>query len=142
MLDKGGVVEAFGSQLTLPPEMKFGDIAAAQKYVDLVWAAVGSDRDPPLVRRRRGHTKAHYERVNHVIALPDHDGIIHSWAMRELVLLHEVAHALNDTSSESHGPKFCAILVALVSEFIGPEVGFLLAAEYSERGVQIASTMV
>ncbi|HWS91141.1 MAG TPA: TIGR04338 family metallohydrolase, partial [Mycobacterium sp.] len=60
------VVDFFGTQLTLPPEGRFGSLASVQRYVDDVlgqpavrqkWPKV-----PPLsVRARRAATAAHYE---------------------------------------------------------------------------------
>ena len=136
MLENGGAVEAYGSTLTLPIERKFGDIDGVQRYVDLVWEG----DNPPAVRPRRGNTAAHYSRSKHEIAVPDHVGSQHSWAMRELVILHEIAHAM--TRGDSHGARFCGVFVDLVSRFIGPEAGFILMAGLSERGVQIKTTMV
>ncbi|OHV05979.1 TIGR04338 family metallohydrolase [Mycobacterium talmoniae] len=134
------VVEFFGTQLTLPPEARFGSVAAVQRYVDLVlalpsvrqrWPAV-----PPLtVRARRGATAAHYENRDGtgVIAVPDRDCA--DWAMRELVVLHEVAHHLCD-AQPAHGPQFVATLCTLAELVMGAEVGHVLRVVYAKEGVR------
>src|SRR3954470_23940725 len=84
------VVEFFGTQLTLPPEGRFGSVAAVQRYVDDVLALPAVRRQWPAVsplrvRARRAATAAHYENLDGagVIAVPDRDTA--DWAMRELV---------------------------------------------------------
>jgi putative metallohydrolase (TIGR04338 family) len=74
-------IDFFGTQLTLPPEAKFGSVAAVQRYVDDVIARVGAT--PVSVRARRGTKAAHYEFDNAVIAVPEQDT---TWALRELVV--------------------------------------------------------
>ncbi|MBO0885396.1 MAG: TIGR04338 family metallohydrolase, partial [Mycobacterium sp.] len=59
-------VEFFGTQLTLPPEARFGSVPAVQRYVDEVLAlpAVQSQWPtiaPLAVRARRASAAAHYE---------------------------------------------------------------------------------
>ena len=59
-------VEFFGTQLTLPPEARFGSLAAVQRYVDDVLALPALRRQwpkvaPLRVRARRASTAAHYE---------------------------------------------------------------------------------
>ena len=96
-------VEFFGTQLTLPPEARFGSLAAVQRYVDDVLALPAVRRQwpkvaPLRVRARRAATAAHYENRDGtgVIAVPDRETA--DWAMRELVVLHEIAHHLCDAS--------------------------------------------
>lgn len=142
-LANGGPVHAFGSVVTLPEERKFGDLAGVQRYVDLVWkVSYNGPLLAPKVRERRGSKHAHYERMKHVIAVPDHVGTQHSWAMRELVVLHELAHAMTNMELADHGPAFCGTFVTLVREWIGQEAGWLLMAELSERGVQIGKSTI
>ncbi|WP_233272184.1 TIGR04338 family metallohydrolase [Mycolicibacterium smegmatis] len=74
-------IDFFGTQLTLPPEAKFGSVAAVQRYVDDVLARVGAA--PVTVRARRGAKAAHYEIENAVIAVPEQHT---TWALRELVV--------------------------------------------------------
>jgi putative metallohydrolase (TIGR04338 family) len=127
------VVEFFGTQLTLPPEGRFGSVAAVQRYVDEVLAHVGADR-PLTVRARRGVTAAHYERFDDgaTIAVPDRRSM---WALRELVVLHEVAHHLSD-AQPPHGPEFVAKFCELAEAVMGPEVAHVLRVVYAKEGVR------
>jgi putative metallohydrolase (TIGR04338 family) len=126
------VVEFFGTQLTLPPEGRFASVAAVQRYVDEVLAHVGADR-PLTVRARRGVTAAHYERFDEgaTIAVPDRRS---TWALRELVVLHEIAHHLSD-AEPPHGPEFIATFCGLAEAVMGPEVAHVLRVVYAKEGV-------
>jgi putative metallohydrolase (TIGR04338 family) len=88
------------------------------------------------VRARAGAARAEYEFATHTIAVPPHR-VGGRWAMRELVVLHELAHHL--AGEAGHGPVFVARLVHLVEELIGPEAGFLLRSALLEAGVQVAA---
>lgn len=132
-------MEFFGTELTLPPEARFASVASIQRYVDDVlalpavrqrWAGVS----PLSVRARRGVTAAHYENRDGagVIAVPD-VGV--GWAMRELVVLHEVAHHLCHTPP-AHGPQFVATLCALAELVMGAELGHVLRVVYAKEGVR------
>ena len=127
------VVDFFGTQLTLPPEGRFATVTAVQRYVDDVLAHVGADR-PLTVRARRGATAAHYERSDDgaSIAVPDQ---LTSWALRELVVLHEVAHHLVDVDPP-HGPEFVATFCELAETVMGPEVAHVLRVVYAKEGVR------
>lgn len=127
------VVDFFGTQLTLPPEGRFATAAAVQRYVDDVLAHVGTDR-PLTVRARRGATAAHYERGDDgaTIAVPDSRT---SWALRELVVLHEIAHHLSD-AEPPHGPEFVATFCELADAVMGPEVAHILRVVYANEGVR------
>jgi putative metallohydrolase (TIGR04338 family) len=126
-------IDFFGTQLTLPPEGRFASAAAVQHYVDDVLAHVGVDR-PLTVRPRRGATAAHYERTEDgaTIAVPERRG---TWALRELVVLHEVAHHLCD-AEPAHGPEFVATFCELAEEVMGPEVAHVLRVVYAKEGVR------
>jgi putative metallohydrolase (TIGR04338 family) len=127
------VVEFFGTQLTLPPEARFATVAAVQRYVDDVLAHVGADR-PLKVRARRGVSAAHYERSDDgaTVAVPDRRT---SWALRELVVLHEIAHHLSD-AEPPHGPEFVATFCELAEAVMGPEVAHVLRVVYAKEGVR------
>jgi len=127
------VVDFFGTQLTLPPEGRFATAATVQRYVDDVLAHVGTDR-PLRVRARRGATAAHYERTDDdaTIAVPDRRT---SWALRELVVLHEIAHHLSDVEPP-HGPEFVATFCELAEAVMGPEVAHVLRVVYAKEGVR------
>ena len=127
------VVEFFGTQLTLPPEGRFATVTAVQRYVDEVLTHVGADR-PLTVRARRGVTAAHYERSDDgaTIAVPDHRS---TWALRELVVLHEIAHHLSE-AEPPHGPEFVAAFCELAEAVMGPEVAHVLRVVYAKEGVR------
>jgi putative metallohydrolase (TIGR04338 family) len=137
-------VRLFGSEVVVPDDLKFGDVASVQRYVDSVlglnwvqarWPAAAAR--PVSVRARRGAGKAHYELATATIALPpfERGG---RWGLRELVVLHELAHHLDDGARPPHGPQFPAAVLMLVSELIGAEAEFLLRTTYLENGVSAA----
>jgi putative metallohydrolase (TIGR04338 family) len=132
-------IDFFGTRLTLPPEGRFASVPAVQRYVDSVlshpavrarWHSV----EPLVVRARRGVTAAHYERRDGVtaIAVPDRSS---TWALRELVVLHEVAHHLCD-ADPPHGPEFVATFCELAGLVMGPEVEHVLRVVYLKEGVR------
>jgi putative metallohydrolase (TIGR04338 family) len=132
-------VEFFGTSLTLPPEGRFGSVDGVQRYVDDVFA-LGSVRvrwpnvAPLMVRPRRGVMAAHYERGDDgaVIAVPERQT---TWALRELVVLHEIAHHLCD-AVPPHGPEFVATFCELAEAVMGPEVAHVLRVVYAKEGVR------
>jgi putative metallohydrolase (TIGR04338 family) len=132
-------LDFFGTPLTLPPEAKFGSVEDAQRYVDTVLgmpAVVQRWRPGPLaVRSRRGASAAHYEiraDGSAVIAVPEQTT---RWALRELVLLHEIAHHLCH-AEPAHGPEFTATHCELAETVMGPEVGHVLRVVYAKEGVR------
>jgi putative metallohydrolase (TIGR04338 family) len=58
--------------------------------------------------------------------------------MRELVVLHELAHHL--TPGEEHGPAFVAMLIELVDGLLGSEAGFLLRSALLDAGVTVVAS--
>jgi putative metallohydrolase (TIGR04338 family) len=133
----------FGSELIVPDDRKFGDLDSVQRYVDAVlglnwvggrWPEAAQRR--VSVRPRAGASRAHYERATATIALPpfQRGG---RWALRELVVLHELAHHVTETALPMHGPAFVTNLLVLVSELLGPEAEFLLRTTYLENGVAL-----
>lgn len=134
-------IDFFGDQITLPPEARFGSVESVQRYVDEVlalpevvrqWPGVG----PIRVRPRRSTTAAHYENSEGkaVIAVPDRTRA--DWAMRELVVLHELAHHLCDGPGPAHGPEFTGTFCALAATVMGPEAGHVLRVVYAREGVK------
>jgi putative metallohydrolase (TIGR04338 family) len=132
------VVDFFGTQLTLPPEGRFASVESVQTYVDSVlnhpsvqlrWPALL----PISVRPRRGATAAHHELRDGeaVIAVPARA----RWALRELVVLHEIAHHVCDTQP-SHGPEFVATFTELAGLVMGPEVEHVLRVVYLKEGLK------
>ena len=133
-------VEFFGAQLTLPPEARFGSVAAVQRYVNEVLELPAVRRQWPTVsplrvRARRAATAAHYENQygTGVIAVPDRDTA--DWALRELVVLHEIAHHLCD-AQPPHSPQFVATLCRLAELVMGPELVHVLRVVYAKEGVR------
>ncbi|MGB3354674.1 MAG: TIGR04338 family metallohydrolase [Mycobacterium sp.] len=131
-------VEFFGTRLTLPPEARFASAESVQRYVDEVLAqpAVRGRWDvaPLRVRSRRGATAAHYERTGDdaTIAVPEGRT---AWALRELVVLHELAHHLTD-ADPPHGAEFVATFCELAAAVMGPEVAYVLRVVYGKEGVR------
>lgn len=131
-------VEFFGTSITLPPEARFASVESMQRYVDDVLAMpavaeIGRGAGPVRIRARRAATAAHYE-TGGVIAVPDRRNA--DWAMRELVLLHELAHHLCAPDAPAHGPDFVATFCALASAVMGPEAGHVLRVVYTKEGVR------
>ena len=133
-------VDFFGTQLTLPPEGRFGSVESVQRYVDDVLALPAVRQHWPVVsplrvRARRAATAAHYEKRDGtgIIAVPDRDTA--DWAMRELVVLHEVAHHLCE-QVPAHGPEFVATMCTLTELVMGPELGHVLRVVYAKEGVR------
>ena len=134
-----GTVEFFGANITLPPEARFASVDSVQRYVDDVlghpsvrkrWPAA----EPLTVRGRRGVTAAHYEYDGNLatIAVPDRRT---TWALRELVVLHEIAHHVC-RAEPAHGPEFVATFCELTDAVMGPEVGHVLRVVYAKEGVR------
>lgn len=130
-----GVIDFFGTSLTLPPEARFGSVADVQRYVDQVLAMPSVQASALTVRPRRGAKAAHYENRDGtgVIAVPEQTT---RWALRELVVLHEVAHHLSPVDP-AHGPQFAATFVELAGTVMGPEAGHVLRVLYDKHGVRL-----
>ena len=136
-------VTVAASTLVLPLEVKFGSLDAAQRYVDGIRstdsfaAAFPRAATAPLrLRPRRGDRSAHYEAPG-MIALhqPEHGT---GWSLRELVVLHEVAHhaAHHDLPPEpAHGPHYAGAFVRIVGDALGPETALLLTTAFADHRV-------
>ncbi|NKY60281.1 TIGR04338 family metallohydrolase [Nocardia flavorosea] len=142
-------VEVHGSRLTLPAERKFASVESVQEYCDRVfrlnWVAAEWERaaTPIRVRARAGTVAAHYESGRDVLAVPVHGSSSRRgggpWALRELVILHEIAHHLESRPDAvaPHGPEFCGRYVDLVEGVLGPEAGLLLRITFYDSGVSL-----
>lgn len=137
------VVEVAGSHLTLPVERKFAAIADIQRYVDAVlalrWIGEAWPRRaavPVTVQERTGAAQATYLRDRCVMAVPAHRSGS-AWALRELVILHELAHHLADDREPHHGPGFVDRLITLVDGIVGPEAALLIRITMLDQGVRI-----
>jgi putative metallohydrolase (TIGR04338 family) len=132
-------IDFFGAQITLPPEARFASVDSVQRYIDSVLAlpavAARWPQSPALaVRARRAATAAHYENTGGagVIAVPARE----RWALRELVVLHEVAHHLCGGGGPAHGPEFVATFCALTEAVMGAEAAHVLRVVYAKEGVR------
>lgn len=133
------MLDFFGTQLTLPPEGRFASVQSVQRYVDdvLGMAAVREawpGTEALTVRARRGVTAAHYERGEHGAGIAVPEGRA-TWALRELVVLHEIAHHLC-AAEPPHGPEFVATFCELAGAVMGPEVAHVLHVVYAKEGVR------
>jgi putative metallohydrolase (TIGR04338 family) len=126
-----GRAQIAGSSVLLPTELLFGTLEAAQAYADRQLPSY----PPVTLRTRKGQGKAHWEEPG-VIALPvpEHG---QAWALRESVLLHELAHhvAFHSQGVADHGPTYRACMLDLVGQALGPEAQLALRVAYGEHGV-------
>jgi putative metallohydrolase (TIGR04338 family) len=121
-----------GSSVVLPAELRFGTLAAAQAYAD---DRLPNGLPPVLLRARKGQAQAHWEEPG-TIALPlTRHG--EPWALRETVLLHELAHhvAFHSDGSADHGPSYVTAMLSLVNTAMGEQAAFALRVDYAEVGV-------
>lgn len=126
------VVEIHGSTLYIPLELRFGNIESVQTYIDLT---LGKDEiiqrypkaEIPLQVHAMRDNKEPYYRQNK-IGLPDHGGGI-SPAMREIVVLHEMAHHLG---SSGHSQRFLDAYIDLVEKNMSPSLGLYMRMIYEE----------
>ena len=133
-----------GSQVLLPAERRLGSLDAAAAYVRRLLAlpavtAVLGAQAPPDLRQRRGTTRAHWESPGTIaVPVPPHG---EPWALRETVLLHEVAHHLGETTGRclGHRPPFPAIVLLLAEAALGAEAEFALRVEYGEQSVEVGA---
>jgi putative metallohydrolase (TIGR04338 family) len=140
----GHTLEIAGTTVTVPPEARFGSVDSVRDYVKRV-LTMNSVVDrfprasvPVRVRARRGQREAHYEYRSAddegVIAVPD--AAEGRWAMRELVVLHEIAHHLSPGSAEDkHGPRYAGTLIDLVGLALGPEAALVYRVTFGDSGV-------
>lgn len=147
----GGVahtVQLAGATLTVPAEARFGSVKSVQEYVNRVLAMASvreafGDMAPVRVRRRKSGLAAHYRRATAEIAIPD--GLASSgarladanktWALRELVVLHELAHHLDGSGGPAHGPDFRQVLITLVGLVLGPELALTYRVLLGDAGL-------
>lgn len=128
--------EVAGSSIVLPVELRFGSLDAAARYADDLltrWEV-----PPVVVRARRGQSRAHWESPG-TIALPWPERG-ETWAMREAVVLHELAHhlAFHLDDEQGHGPAFPARLLELVDAALGEQAAFVLGVDYAEHQVAVS----
>ena len=133
-----------GSALVLPGERRLGSLEAAASYAARVVAlpevvAAFGPVDPPALRPRRGTRSAHWEPPGTIaLPVPAHG---EPWALRETVLLHELAHHVAETTGRARGhrPPFPAAVLLLVAAVLGQEAAFALRVEYGEHDVEVGA---
>ena len=138
-----------GSAILLPEERRFGTLASAAHYLAQVLALASvTERwgviEVPTLRLRSGPDRAHWESPG-VIAVPIP---VHGepWALRESVLLHELAHHVAHHRPPAgavrplgHGPGFPALLLALVAIVLGEEAALALRVAYGDERVEVGT---
>lgn len=138
-----GTVQLAGTELTLPAEALFGSVDSVRDYLDRVLALpavterFGRAGEPVVVRPRRGYRSAEYHPGADgpaEIAIPE--SAQGRWALRELVVLHELAHHLDDSDGPAHGRGFVLTLIELVGAVLGPEAAFVYRVILADSGVR------
>lgn len=134
----GSTVELAGSKVTLPKDIKFGSLEGVQRYVDRVWKDWSEDTSeaPTVDIRKAKDGPARYSYVGHKITLPG--GL---WAHREVVVLHEITHALNRVAviqgtDADHGSKFAGIEHRLFTDYLGVSTGWVFGVLMHQAGVK------
>jgi putative metallohydrolase (TIGR04338 family) len=131
-----------GSSVLLPAERRLGTLAAAEDYCAAVLSlpavsAVAGALAPPSLRVRKGVTAAHWEPPGVIaLPLPQHG---EPWALRETVLLHELAHHVAETTglASGHRAPFPAVVLLLAGAALGPAAVLALRVAYGEHAVEV-----
>lgn len=136
-------IEIHNSTVVLPQEVRFGNLDGVQRYIDQVQATEWYNTAFPrpaqqrrvTVRQRKTAHKAHYEYAGATIAMFDsHMARDPRWAMREVVVLHELAHHV---ARDQHGPEFVGAFLFLIKHAMGPEAWLLAMDAFVSGGVDI-----
>jgi putative metallohydrolase (TIGR04338 family) len=135
-------VNVHGATVVIPVERKFAELVDVQRYADAVlalnWvrATYPAAAEPVTVKRGRAINTAKcgggVMTVN-----PDHT----RWALRETVVLHELAHHLTPHAT-AHGAEFRAAFLHLLEELVAPEAAWLLRVGYTDAGLTTVYTPV
>lgn len=144
---EGATMELFGTKVTWPVERRFGELDHVRDYVAWVmrqpWFVELFPRAaavPVKVRYRRGDRAAHYE-LPATIAV-NAPGNKVGWAMREIVVLHELAHHVHEHEGmpgSVHGAEFRGVFCRLVTEVIGPEAGWILQITFWDSALAVVT---
>lgn len=129
-LAEDGEVRVFGGVWHPEAEVKFTDVDDVQRYVDRVLAHIRCPR-PITVRQRRGARFAHYEAGGVMAVPPRHLG--GDWALREIVILHEITHHLVGCRC-GHDGAFARAFVNLLSDTGHPVLARMLEIACWEGG--------
>jgi putative metallohydrolase (TIGR04338 family) len=126
------VVEVEGITLTLPPEGRFASIPSLQEYCDRVCDIIGMSR-VNVRATSTGDSAAYYLAAGNILAVPNGRN---RWAMRELIVLHELAHKMTPLRSASHGPEFVANYITLLDRVMAPEASLAARVIYRTSGLK------
>lgn len=131
-------VTLHGCTVTVPVERRFAELADVQRYVDLVlalnWVRARYPRAAESITVERSKKINIADCGSGVMRVnPDHS----RWAMRETVILHEVAHHLAPLGS-AHDVEFRTTYLHLLEELVGPEAAFLMRSNYTDQGLKVA----
>lgn len=125
--------EFYGSKLELPIERKFASLESIETYCNTVLKLRQVRERYPIqaakpitVRARKTDRSAHYQR-GEIAICPNGS----RWALREMVVLHELAHHL--AIGDDHGRKFQTAYAFLLTECVGPEVGIIMHAFFDKN---------
>lgn len=132
-----------GDAFSPETEPRFTDPEAAGRYVDAILAHLrdrgrdyrGREELPVRVRARAGNQAAGYEVLTATIALPSYD-VGGQWALRGLVVLHELAHHLTEDHEAGHGPAWRATYVRLLEDIGSPVLAGLLHRAFGAEGLE------
>lgn len=92
----------------------------------------GREALPVRVRPRQGDRAATYTFDDQTIAVPPYE-IGGGWALRGMVVLHELAHHLH--GEPGHGPAFRATFVRLVEDIGAPVIAEMLQHAFAAEGL-------
>lgn len=144
------LAEVAGSRVVIPVERKFADLASMQAYVDLVLAQnwpqfpkLGASRVPVVAKpEHTGQDHAVYTGGQILVPLQAINPATGTrWAMREMVVLHELAHHamfVHRPGAAHHGAEFTGAFRTLVVGMMGPEAGLLFDVVFRDGGVKVA----
>lgn len=129
-------VNVCGREVAIPVERNFASIESIQTYVDKVLALnwirdmyPHAQRPLKVVKKPKGRNVATCG--GGIMYVPINSE--NRWALREQVILHEMAHHL--TPGCSHGGPFRDCLAWLLEEIVAPEVGWLMRTLFWDRGL-------
>ncbi len=122
-------------------EARFVAPADVQRYVDRVLDHLregakdysGQQRLPVRVRARRGHARAEYG--SGVLSIPPFE-VGGAWALRESVVLHELAHHLAGPNASGHGAPFRATFIRLLEDIGKPVWAELLHLAFASEALE------
>ena len=128
-----------GMQLTMPVEYKFGEFDHIQRYANAVIRDYNGRHDTQhkkvrVVEGRKSlHKKAYYTHGMGRITLPQRDS--GSWAWRQTVVLHEIAHHL--APCPGHGVEFAEVMLDLLENYVGLQAGLVYVILLDKEGITI-----